>query len=200
MNAEVKGADLRRPAPLTLPALQLLIEYQRTGSSRALSGFVRANLRLAKKFASAYARSCDLCDEAEAAALRAIAKAAATYDPARSSFSHHAHWLFRAEMATERRRARRPPNSYSLDRCVDKDDDGAAFGELPFHDSELARAQARQDMLDAAIEAGIPEKGLAVLAEIADCESDKLAIYRRHGVDPRTAREWFRRLARVLAS
>lgn len=186
-------------APLSLPALQLLQEYQRTGSSRALNGFVRANLRLAKKFASAYARSCDLCDEAEAAALRAIAKAAKTYDPARSAFSHHAHWLFRAEMATERRRARRPPGAYSLDQCVSDDDAPGPAGELPFRDMGLERAQARQDLLDAATEAGIPAKGLALLAEIADCESDKLAIYRKHGVDPRMAREWFRRLAKALA-
>lgn len=173
------------------PSYPSLVVYRNTGDERALTRFLKANAALAESFAAKYANS-DLHDEARAAGLRALARAARTFDSTKgAAFSHHAHWAFRAEMSPLRKQRIR----FAPERVTDT-------GEPPelATGADATREQALRDILRAARAANLPPNALALIVELADCDRrERGEACARHGVTAKRLDEWLTRLRRALA-
>jgi hypothetical protein len=164
------------------------VVYWATGDERALTRFLKANLPLAESFAAKYLNS-DLHEEARAAAFRALARAAETYNPSRGSFSHHAHWAFRAELSPLRKqRLRFAPETLTATGEVEA---GSVAG--------ASREQALADILRAARAAGLPPEARRLIVAIADCDKrERTAECEAHGVSAKQLGAWLLRLKRAL--
>ena len=173
------------------PSYSSLVAFRATSEARYLETFIRANSALGESFAAKYANS-DLHDEARAAGLRAIARAARTFDATKgAAFSHHAHWAFRAEMSPLRKQRIR----FAPERVTDTGEPP----ELATRD-DATREQALRDILRAARAANLPPAARALIVELADCDRrERGAACKRHGVQAKQREEWLTRLRRALA-